>query len=67
MRETKDIIRKIAERDGRTLVSFRNHAAYYTLPAELRAIAAASQEAGREVLFSFDGNLVLLTLIPAAS
>ncbi|MDI1226211.1 MAG: hypothetical protein PSY14_00805 [bacterium] len=70
MVEAKDIVRKIVERDGRTLVSFRNHAAYYTLPegkTEMRAIAAASQEEGREVSFSFDGNLVLLTLNPAAS
>lgn len=62
MVESKDIIRKIVERDGRTLVSFRNHAAYYTLPAELRAIAAASQEEGREVSFSFDKDLLIQSL-----
>ena len=62
MPEAKDIIRKIVERDGRTLVSFQNHAAYYTLPAELRAIAAASREEGREVAFSFDKDLLITTL-----
>lgn len=59
---SKDIIRKIVERDGRTLVSFRNHAAYYTLPAELRSIAAASQEEGREVSFSFDKDFLIQSL-----
>ncbi len=62
MRENKDIVRKIVEREGRVLVSFRNHAAYYTLPAEFRAIAASSQEEGREVSFSFDKDLVLKSL-----
>ena len=62
MPEAKDIIRKIVERDGRTLVSFQNHAAYYTLPAELRAIATASQEKGREVAFSFDKDLLISSL-----
>lgn len=62
MPEAKDIIRKIVERDGRTLVSFRNHAAYYTLPAELRKIAAASQEEGREVAFSFDKDMLITAL-----
>lgn len=62
MRENKDIVRKIVERDGRILVSFRNHAAYYTLPAELRTAAAASQEEGREVAFSFDKDLQITAL-----
>ena len=62
MLESKDIVRKIIERDGRTLVSFQNHAAYYTLPAELRAVAAASQEDGREVAFSFDKDLLIQSL-----
>ena len=62
MPEAKDIIRKIVERDGRTLVSFQNHAAYYTLPSELRGIAVASQEEGREVAFSFDKELLIQSL-----
>ncbi len=62
MPEAKDIVRKIVERDGRTLISFQNHAAYYTLPAELRAIAAASQEQAREVAFSFDKDLRITAL-----
>lgn len=62
MAESKDIIRKIVERDGRTLVSFRNHAAYYTLPPEFRAIAASSQQEGREVSFSFDKDLLIQSL-----
>ncbi len=62
MREEKDIIRKIVERDGRILVSFQNHAAYYTLPAGLRAIAAASQDEGREVSFSFDKDFQITAL-----
>lgn len=62
MPEAKDIIRKIVERDGRILVSFRNHAAYYTLPAELRSLANAAQEQEREVAFSFDKDLLISSL-----
>ena len=62
MPESKDIVRKIVERDGRILVSFKNHAAYYTLPPEFRAIAASSQEEGREVAFSFDKDLLIQSL-----
>lgn len=62
MPEAKDIIRKIVERDGRTLVSFRNHAAYYALPSELRALAAEAKEQGREVAFSFDKDLLITAL-----
>lgn len=62
MAESKDIIRKIVERDGRTLVSFRNHAAYYTLPADLRDLATEAKEQGREVAFSFDTDLLISSL-----
>ncbi|MBL8714098.1 MAG: hypothetical protein JNM12_14480 [Alphaproteobacteria bacterium] len=62
MVQSKDIVRKIVERDGRVLVSFQNHAAYYTLPAEFRAIAASSQQEGREVSFSFDKDLLIQSL-----
>lgn len=62
MPESKDIIRKIVERDGRILVSFRNHAAYYALPSELRARADEAKEQGREVVFSFDKDLLIQSL-----
>ncbi len=57
MPESKGVVKKIVEKDGRVLVSFPNHAGYFKLPPDMLDLAVESREKGRELSFSFDREL----------
>lgn len=57
MPESKGVVKKIVEREGRILVSFPNHAGYFKLPPDMLALAVESKEKGRELQFTFDREL----------
>ena len=62
---SKGAVRRIIEEEGELLVSFPNHDGYFTLPPgddALKAKAVESQEKGKEVVFTFDRDLRILSI-----
>jgi hypothetical protein len=57
--EESDVVRHLIEEDGKLLIAFRAHAAYYSVPLSNTALCAAIREAkasGRVVLFTHDSS-----------
>lgn len=60
---SKGLIRKIDERKGEFWVSFTTHDGYFTTAtAGLREKLRAAQAAGREVAFTYDRELNILSI-----
>jgi hypothetical protein len=60
--ESSDIVRGILEKDGKLLVSFRTHAAYYQVPlddADLCAKIREALESGRQIHFIHDRHCAI--------
>ena len=63
--ESSDTVRKVIEEDGRLLVSFLRHAAYYSVPLENAALCAKIREAlknGRQICFTHDRHCVISSI-----
>jgi hypothetical protein len=63
--ESSDTIRKVIEEDGRLLVSFLRHAAYYSVPLTDTALCAKVREAlksGRQIHFTHDRHCVISSI-----
>jgi hypothetical protein len=60
--EEHDVVRHLIEEDGKLLIAFRAHAAYYNVPLSNAALCAAIREAktsGRVVFFTHDGSCTI--------
>jgi hypothetical protein len=63
--ETSDIVRGVLEEDGRLLVSFRKHAAYYHVPLDDADLCAKIREAlksGRQIHFTHDRDCAISSI-----
>ena len=63
--ESSDTVRKVIEEDGRILVSFSRHAAYYSVPLAEAALCAKIREAlknGKEIHFTHDRHCVISSI-----
>ena len=63
--ESSDTVRKVMEEDGRLLVSFLRHAAYYSVPLTDTALCAKIREAmknGKEIGFTHDRHCVISSI-----
>lgn len=63
--ESSDTVRKVTEEDGRLLVSFLQHAPYYSVPLTDAALCAKIREAlkdGQEIHFTHDRNCVISSI-----
>lgn len=64
MLKSKGIVRRIIEDEGQTFVSFPNHSGYFQMPddASLRAKIVESSEKKKEISFTYDKDLKILSV-----
>lgn len=56
--ESRDIVRRLIEKDGSLLVAFHGHAGYFQIPLADAVLCAKIRDAlGKEVFFAFDKDL----------
>ena len=65
--ESKDVVRRIIEEDGATLVSFQGHDGYFRVPnsagaADLKERLLQAQREKKEISFTFDRDLNILKI-----
>lgn len=63
--ESKGVVRKFFEEKGQLLVSFPNHDGYFHAPADdagMRAKITESRDSKKELSFTFDKDLKILSI-----